>query len=94
MDEPSSTTLAAASAQLLNLLTGGPDLNRFLDRVVVLAAEVVTPAAACGLTIRRDGRPFTVASSSAVAAQVDEIQYGADEGPCLDSLRGGGCVFG
>jgi GAF domain-containing protein len=92
MDEPSSTTLAAASAQLLNLLTGGPDLNRFLDRVVVLAAEVVTPAAACGLTIRRDGRPFTVASSSAVAAQVDEIQYGADEGPCLDSLRGGRAV--
>jgi GAF domain-containing protein len=86
------TDLAAAYGQLLNLLTDSPDLDTFLDQVVVLAAQVVTPAAACGLTMRRDGQPFTVANSSPLAAQVDEIQYGADEGPCLDSLRGGHIV--
>jgi GAF domain-containing protein len=33
-----------------------------------------------------------VSSSDELAAQVDEIQYGADEGPCLDALRRGAVV--
>jgi hypothetical protein len=55
--------------------------------MVCLAADVVTPAAACGVTVCRDGQPFTVATSDDLAARVDEIQYGTDEGPCLDALR-------
>jgi hypothetical protein len=41
--------------------------------------------AACGLTVRRDGQPFTAATSNDLAAQVDEIQHGVDQGPCLDA---------
>jgi transcriptional regulator with GAF, ATPase, and Fis domain len=81
--------LASASGQLLGLLVQAPDLDTFLDKMVRLAAQVVTPDAACGLTTRSDGRPFTVAASNDLAAQVDEVQYGTDEGPCLDSLRSG-----
>jgi GAF domain-containing protein len=92
MDHTAEYELAAAYGQLLNLLTDSPDLDTFLDQVVVLAAQVVTPAAACGLTMHRDGQPFTVASSSALAAQVDEVQYGAEQGPCLDTLRSGHIV--
>jgi GAF domain-containing protein len=92
VDHTSEYELAAAYGQLLNLLTDSPDLDTFLDQVVALAAQVVTPAAACGLTMRRDGQPFTVANSSPLAAQVDEIQYGADQGPCLDTLRSGHIV--
>jgi GAF domain-containing protein len=29
------------------------------------------------------------ASTGELAAAVDELQYGSDEGPCLDALRGG-----
>jgi GAF domain-containing protein len=79
--------LASAYGQLLGLLVEAPDVDAFLDQMVRLAADVVTPAAACGLTVRRDGQPFTAASSNDLAAQVDEIQYRADEGPCLDALR-------
>jgi GAF domain-containing protein len=89
MSDLTPSTLAAAYGELLSLLADTPDLDAFLDQVVRLAAQVVTPAAACGLTMRRDGRPFTVANSSPFAAQVDEIQYGAGEGPCLDTLRTG-----
>jgi GAF domain-containing protein len=92
MSDTTSTELVTAYGQLLNLLMGSPDLDEFLDQVVTLAAQVVTPAAACGLTTRRDGHPFTVANSSDLATQVDEIQYGADEGPCLDALRSGEVV--
>jgi hypothetical protein len=81
--------LASAPGQLLGLLVQAPDLDTFLDKMVRLAAQVVTPDAACGLTTRSDGRPFTVAASNDLAAQVDEVQYGTDEGPCLDSLRSG-----
>jgi GAF domain-containing protein len=84
--------LASAYGQLLGLLVEAPDIDAVLDKTVQLAADVVTPAAACGLTIRRDGQPFTVATSNDLAAQVDEIQYGTEEGPCLDALRTGTVV--
>jgi GAF domain-containing protein len=77
---------------LVTLLVDSPQLDGFLDQVVRLAAEVVTPAAAGGITFDRDGRPVTVATSSPLAAQVDELQYGADQGPCLDALRTGEVV--
>src|SRR4051794_36184147 len=89
MTDPRDNPLAAASGQLLSLLSDATHLDVFLDRVVHLAVNIVTPPAACGLTFRRDDRPFTVVSSNDLAAQVDEIQYGGDEGPCLDSLRDG-----
>jgi GAF domain-containing protein len=78
-----------AYGALVTLLVDSPQLDGFLDQVVRLAAEAVTPAAAGGITFDRDGSPVTVATSSALAAQVDELQYGADEGPCLDALRTG-----
>lgn len=84
--------LASAYGQLLGLLVEAPDIDAFLDKMVRLAADVVTPAAACGVTVRRDGQPFTAAMSDDLAAQVDEIQYVVGQGPCLDALREGTVV--
>jgi GAF domain-containing protein len=84
--------LASAYGQLLGLLVEAPDIDAFLDKMVRLATDVVAPAAACGVTICRDGQPFTPATSNDLAAQVDEIQYATDEGPCLDALRTGTVV--
>jgi GAF domain-containing protein len=81
--------LTTAYSQLLGLLIDTPSVDAFLNEVARLAADVVTPAAAAGITIRRNDQPFTVATSNNLAAQVDEIQYGGDEGPCLDALRTG-----
>ena len=81
--------VASAYGQLLGLLVESPDLDAFLSKVVHVAGQAVTPAAACGVTIRRDGQPFSAAASTELAAQVDEIQYGTDQGPCLEAMRGG-----
>jgi GAF domain-containing protein len=89
MTAPDDNRLAVASAQLLSLLSDASHLDVFLHRVVHLAADVVSPPAAVGLTLQRDDQPFTVVSSNNLASQVDEIQYGRDQGPCLDSLRKG-----
>jgi GAF domain-containing protein len=89
MNASPDQALASAYGQLFTLLADSPEVDSFLNEVVRLAADVVTPAAAGGITIHRDGHLMTVATSDPLAAQVDEIQYGADEGPCLDSLRHG-----
>jgi GAF domain-containing protein len=81
--------LASAYGQLLGLLVQAPEIDAVVDRMVRLAKEVVDPAVACGLTVCRDGQPYTAACTDDLAATVDEIQYGSDEGPCLDALRGG-----
>src|SRR3954462_10987253 len=46
----------------------------------------------CGVTLRRNRRAYPVARSDSRASQVDEIQYGHDEGPCLRSLATGQVV--
>jgi GAF domain-containing protein len=91
-DGRDESVFASADGQLLGLLVESPDIAALLEKVVHLAADVVTPAAACGLTVRRDGRPYSAATSNDLAAQVDEIQYDADEGPCLDAMRTGALI--
>jgi GAF domain-containing protein len=83
--------LAAAYAELQNLLLERPDVTAFLHDVAVLAASVI-PGASCGITLRRDHEVATVASSDELAVAVDEIQYGRGQGPCLESLHTGATV--
>jgi GAF domain-containing protein len=73
----------------LGLLVEAPEVDAVLEKMVGLAAEVVTPAVACGVTVCRDGQPFTAATSNELAARVDQLQYVCDDGPCLDALRHG-----
>jgi GAF domain-containing protein len=70
-------------------LLDGPDVVRFLQHAAELAASVVIPPAACGITLRRNGEVSTVAHSGELAIQADEIQYGRGQGPCLEALRTG-----
>jgi GAF domain-containing protein len=80
--------LAGALTELANLMLATPSMEQLLDDVAKLAAAVVWPAA-CGITLRRDRQPVTVASSGPLASLVDEDQYTAGEGPCLHSLSSG-----
>lgn len=47
----------------------------------------------CGITLVRRHRAGTVASSSLEAQEVDEVQYGLGEGPCLTAARDRGLVL-
>jgi putative methionine-R-sulfoxide reductase with GAF domain len=84
--------MASAYSQLLGLLVESPNIDAILEKAVDLAGEVVTPAAACGVTVRRGGQPFSAATSNPLAAQVDQLQYETGEGPCLQALRSGAVV--
>lgn len=80
--------LAAAYAELQNLILDGPDVTDFLHQLAVLAASIV-PATHCGITLRRDGEIATVVSSDEVAMRMDEVQYTRGRGPCLESMARG-----
>src|SRR4051794_26943027 len=84
--------LAGALAELASLMLATPTVERLLDDVARLAAGVVRPPAACGITLQRDREPVTVASSAPLAALVDEEQYGQGQGPCLESMSTGKLV--
>lgn len=78
--------LAAAYSELQNLLLDGPDVTGFLQQLATLSAALI-PRTSCGITMRRDHQVATVASSDEFAMQLDEIQYGHGEGPCLQAMR-------
>jgi GAF domain-containing protein len=88
---PASDQIHAFSA-LQSLLLNTSGLDEFLAELASLAADVIPPSGSCGITVRRDGRPLTVASSDKRAELVDEVQYDAGDGPCLETLRTGAVV--
>ena len=47
----------------------------------------------CGITPQPNGGPLTVASSDQFVSQVDELQYGLNQGPCLSAARTGQQVW-
>ena len=87
-----SADVGASIAELQALLLGTESIDGFLREVAVLAARTMGEGLSCGITVQPNSRPLTVASSDLLASQVDEVQYGLDEGPCLASLRTGQVV--
>jgi hypothetical protein len=69
--------MATVFQRLQSLLLSLDDTRTFLQQLTELAAGVVNPPASCGITMRRDGQPLTVASSDERAAALDETQYQA-----------------
>jgi GAF domain-containing protein len=78
--------------ELQAVLLGTQSIDGFLQEVASLAARELGDGLSCGITLQPNGRPLTVASSDTNAAQIDELQYGLDRGPCLTALRTGTLV--
>ena len=76
-----------------SLPLGRDDMESFLEKVAGLAAVAVAGELSCGITVRQDHSPSTVAASDERAALVDEVQYGAGEGPCLEAMETGKVVY-
>jgi GAF domain-containing protein len=67
-------------------------LDGLLERITVLAADMVDGDTGVGVTVIRDGRPVTVAASDERTTHFDEIQYAEGDGPCLQAARTGETV--
>jgi GAF domain-containing protein len=88
-DAGSPDDMAASIVEMQALLLGTETIQEFLTELAGLAILTVGEGLSCGITLQPNGHPLTVASTDALATQVDEVQYGLDQGPCLHALRTG-----
>jgi len=76
--------LAEEFVVLNQCLGSGEDVDKTLRRLVDLAVSVVPGCDWAGITAwPPDGRPRSLACSTEVADDVDQLQYDLQEGPCL-----------
>lgn len=78
--------------RLQALLVHIDDLTGFLTEVARVAGSVLGASTSCGITFRYEENMLTVASSDDRAGELDETQYRAYEGPCLEATRTGRVV--
>ncbi len=72
--------------ELAGLLTGDRSLERTLVRVAELAVLAIPGAQGAGLTLLERDRAQTVVATEAFVHEVDDVQYGLGEGPCLSAV--------
>jgi GAF domain-containing protein len=82
-----ATGLAAAFAALARYLYEADNFEDVLTRIVQTTVSAVADCDMASITVREGGKSFrTLASTHAAALAVDEAQYEAREGPCLDAV--------
>ena len=89
MDRELSGRLSDVRQRLHDLHFTADGLDRFLEEMTVLAADVVDGDTSGGVTVIRGERTVTVAASDKRTQKLDDIQYGNGDGPCLQCARTG-----
>lgn len=75
--------LRLSLAALSQLATGQMQLGDALTRVAEFAVQAIPGADGAGLTLLEKGGHDTVVASAPFVGQVDAVQYGIEEGPCI-----------
>ena len=84
---PFDALLAQAMDDLGRVVFADEPLAEILARITEIASRVVPGAIAVSITLIDDGIPLTAAHSGGLALELDERQYAAGHGPCLDAAR-------
>lgn len=85
--------LAAHFADAARVMTQPRTLEDALETIVEAAQRSVPGFDAVGIsTVDSKGNPQTRARTGDLVDVLDAIQYGMDEGPCVDSLKGADVV--
>lgn len=84
--------LVRALTNLAHLATGRADLQTSLTKVAQLAVEAIPGADGAGLTLIEHGRSDTIVATAPFVAQIDAIQYGLGQGPCITAAATGQTV--
>ena len=79
----------AAFAELSRIMLGEQPLSATLARVAELAKQTIPGAAEVSVTLMADGEVESVAFTGPLASQLDERQYQAGFGPCMDAAISG-----
>jgi GAF domain-containing protein len=82
----------AAFAELSKIMLGAQPLSDTLARVAELAKQAIPGAAEVSVTLAQDGTVCSVAFTGLLACHLDERQYDAGFGPCMDAALSGDTV--
>ena len=83
------TDLHASLTALSRLSTGRLNLEDLLVRVATFAVQAIPGADGAGLTMMERDRADTIVASAPFVREIDAIQYGIGEGPCISAAREG-----
>lgn len=78
--------LVDAIQALSQLVLAEEDLATTMQRIAELSVHVIDGAEDCTVSVARDGKIDTVASTGHVGRKIDRLQYETSEGPCLSSV--------
>ncbi len=84
--------LRRSLGELSRLGMSGVPLRDSLTSVAQLAVRAIPGADGAGLTLMEAGHPDTIVASTDFVTEVDGIQYGLGEGPCITAARTGETV--
>jgi GAF domain-containing protein len=88
-DEPD---LADSLTALAGLSTARLSLEDLLTQVATFAVQAIPGADGAGLTLIESDRADTIVKSDAFVKEIDDIQYGLGEGPCISAAATGRIV--
>jgi len=75
--------------EITRLLLGSEELSARLERVMALACGTIDSCDEVSVSLVDNGDIRTAASTSDVIRMIDEVQYRAGEGPCVQAVRDG-----
>ncbi|WP_256794285.1 ANTAR domain-containing protein [Terrabacter sp. Ter38] len=81
-----TTRLAAAFAEVAEHLYAADSFDEVLSRIAQAAVSTVAGCQMASVTLKQGGAFRTAATTALAASAVDEAQYDAREGPCLDAV--------
>ncbi len=74
---------------LAQLATGRLGLENTLTQVAQFAVRAIPGADGAGLTLLEEGRSDTIVATAQFVSEIDDIQYGLGQGPCVSAAAEG-----
>jgi len=74
-------------ALVRTVVTATTDLNSALTSVARMGCSGIDGCTAASITLIEGATPTTVACTEGIASQLDQVQYDARTGPCLEAIR-------
>ena len=85
--ESEDDDLAGSLSALSRLSAARLGLEDLLTEVATFAVQAIPGADGAGLTLIEAGRADTIVKSAPFVREIDDIQYGLGEGPCISAVR-------
>jgi GAF domain-containing protein len=85
--------LRESLAGLSRLATHRLPLEELLTRVATYAVRAIPGADGAGLTLIEEDRSDTIVATAPFVSEIDDVQYGMGQGPCITAAREGRTVM-